>query len=146
MLYHFIGIALALQSWALFVKILLSRHLSFRINPFPFSVSTVLSEKIYSCILYADAYSMLQSWSCRRGWCRGWWSRWWVRTTITDHRSLRQRYGTWGLSPENEGEISLHLSWVGVGSVLTHYLIMWLEVDGQHNTREGSSRWDPAHC
>jgi hypothetical protein len=48
-------------------------------------------------------YSMLQSWSCRRGWCRGWWSQWWVRTSITDHRSLRQRYGIWGLKPENEG-------------------------------------------
>jgi hypothetical protein len=25
------------------------------------------------------------------------------RTTITDHKFVRQRYGIWGLSPENEG-------------------------------------------
>ncbi len=50
-----------------------------------------------------DAYSMLQSLSCRRGWCRGWWSRWWVRTSIANHRSMRQRHGIWGLRPENEG-------------------------------------------
>ncbi len=29
-----------------------------------------------------DAYSTLQSWSFRRGWCRGWWSRWWIRTRM----------------------------------------------------------------
>ncbi len=50
-----------------------------------------------------DAYSMLQSWSCRRGWCWGWWSQWWVRTRIANHRSVWQRYGISGLSLKNEG-------------------------------------------
>ncbi len=34
----------------------------------------------------------------------------------------------------------------GAGLVLTHYLITWLEMDGQHDTRDGSSCRDPAHC
>jgi hypothetical protein len=40
---------------------------------------------------------------CRRGWCCRWWRCKWVRTTITDHMSVRQRYIIWGLSLENEG-------------------------------------------
>jgi hypothetical protein len=35
---------------------------------------------------------------------------------------------------------------LGGGMVLTHYIITWLETDGQHDTHEGSSRLDPAHC
>jgi hypothetical protein len=81
-------------------------------------------------------YSMLQSWNCRRGWCCRRWRCRWVRTTITDHRSVWQRCGIWGLAQKTSGG----------GGVLTHYLITWREMDGQHDTRKGSSRWDPAHC
>ncbi len=48
---------------------------------------------------------------------------------------MRQRHG---LSPENEGYIVPSPVLRG-GGVLTHYLITLLEMDGQHDTREGSS-------
>ncbi len=35
---------------------------------------------------------MSRRWRCR-----------WVRTTITDHKFVQQRYGIWGLIPENKG-------------------------------------------
>jgi hypothetical protein len=43
-----------------------------------------------------------KSLSCRRVWCRGWWGRWWMRTRRANHKSMWQRYGVWGLSPESE--------------------------------------------
>ncbi len=35
---------------------------------------------------------------------------------------------------------------LGVGLVLIHYLSHDKETNGQHDTREGSSHSDPAHC
>ncbi len=49
-----------------------------------------------------DAYSMLQSWSCRRGRCRSWWRCRWMRTRIANHRSMWQRLGILGLSLGSE--------------------------------------------
>jgi hypothetical protein len=42
-----------------------------------------------------DAYSMLQSWTFSRGWCRRRWRCRWVRTTMASHRAVWQRNSVW---------------------------------------------------
>ncbi len=73
-----------------------------------------------------DAYSRLQSCSCRRWWCRYWWSCRWVRNKRANHKSMWQRYGVWGLGLLRRGYIGGSDLYCGGGLVLTHYLITWL--------------------
>ncbi len=83
-----------------------------------------------------DAYSMLQPWSCRRVWCRGRVMRSMMNENqksqsqvhVTALRCLRGKPGKRGFNSRLWPVLR------GGGLVLTHYLITWLEMDGQHNT------------
>jgi hypothetical protein len=79
---------------------------------------------------------MLQSWTCSGGWPRRWYRCRWVRTTMPI-TVLCDSVTVSDLNPGKRGLNSQPRPYCRGGvSVLTHYLITWLEMDGQLGTHE----------
>ncbi len=97
-------------------------------------------EKLWIYKKRKDAYSMLQSWTCSRGWCRRRWRCRWVRTKMPI-TALCDSVTVSDFKPGGRGLNSrLRSILQGRGVlVLTHYLITWLGMDGQRGTHDGSS-------